>query len=82
MERGRWGGRGRQVALPRSEFRIAADEPRVPAGAQQWHRPILLSPAAQCGSACVKEKEQEKCESQTRYGSASAHTCGQVWTSV
>lgn len=82
VERGRWGGRGRQVALPQSEFRIAADEPRVPAGAQQWHCPILLSPAAQCVSVCVKEKEQEKCESQARYGSASVHTCGQVWTSV
>lgn len=82
VERGRWWGRGRQVALPQSEFRIAADEPRVPAGAQQWHCPILLSPAAQCVSVCVKEKEEEKCESQTRYGSASVHTCGQVWTGV
>lgn len=29
---------------------------------------------------CVKEKEEEK--SQTRYCSASVHTCQQVWTSV
>lgn len=70
------GGAGK-APEPHSERRIAADEPRVPAGAWQWPGPVLL--AAQCVSVCGKEEKS----TDSRQGTAQprrtrAGKCGPV----